>query len=240
MPGFGVDASQRRDYSLFSFQPTMMSDFSRRRFLSQLGGGISAALVAAHWPEMLAAATHARQAAQSATPHKFDFFTPEEAVEIEAISARIISTDDTPGAREAGVIYFIDRALMTFASGDQQKYREGLPELQNALREKFPDVQKFSAATTEQQDELLQTMDASKNQPVARRRNLDSAQTFFEVVRVHTISGFLIDPEADFGNRGGVGWKLIGREPEHTFQPPFGYYDKDYPGWQPAPKADKK
>ena len=42
------------------------------------------------------------------------------------------------------------------------------------------------------------------------------------------------------GNRNGVGWKLIGREREHAFQAPFGYYDKDYPGWQSAAKeADK-
>jgi hypothetical protein len=49
----------------------------------------------------------------------------------------------------------------------------------------------------------------------------------------------LIDP--DFGgNPNGVGWKVIDREREHIFQPPFGYYDKDYPGWQPAKEADKK
>ena len=72
---------------------------------------------------MPAAANPARQAAaQSTGAYKFDFFTPEEAVEVEAIAARIIPTDDTPGAREAGVIYFIDRSLVTFASGDQQKY----------------------------------------------------------------------------------------------------------------------
>ena len=215
-----------------------MNEFSRRRFLSQAGRGVSAAWAAAHWPQMLAAATHARQAAaQSQSAHKFEFFTPEEAIEVEAISARIIPTDDTPGAREAGVIYFIDRALVTFASGDQQKYREGLPELQSALHEKFPGVEKFSAATPEQQDELLQAMDATQPKKVARRRNLASAQTFFEAVRIATIAGFLIDPEAEQGNRGGVGWKLIGRELEHSFQPPFGYYDKDYPGWQPAPAA---
>ena len=70
---------------------------------------------------------------------------------------------------------------MTFASGDQQKYREGLPELQNEVREKFPGVEKFSAATLEQQDELLQSMDV-QTQPkkVARRRSLESAQTFLK------------------------------------------------------------
>ena len=53
--------------------------------------------------------------------------------------------------------------------------------------------------------------------------------------------GFLIDPDSDKrGNRDGVGWKVIGREREHMFQPPFGYYDKDYPGWQPNPRDAEK
>jgi gluconate 2-dehydrogenase gamma chain len=221
----------------------MINELSRRRFLSQAGIAVSAAWVSAHWPEMLSAATHARQAVQSGTAYKFEFFSPAEATEIDALSARIIPTDDTPGAREAGVLYFIDRALVTFAGGDQQKYRDGLPELQSLVREKFPSVGKFSAATPEQQDELLYTMEAShtETEKAPRRRSLKSAQTFLEALRVQTIAGFLIDPETDLGNRGGVGWKLIGREPEHSFQPPFGYYDKDYPGWQAASKmADKK
>jgi len=218
----------------------MISELSRRRFLSQAGIGVGAAWVSAHWPEMVSAATHAHQAVQSGTAYKFEFFTPSEATEIDALSARIIPTDDTPGAREAGVLYFIDRALVTFASGDQQKYRDGLPELQTQVREKFPGVEKFSAATVEQQDELLRAMEPQDEKAPPRRR-VNSVQTFLEALRVQTIAGFLIDPEAGLGNRGGVGWKLIGREPEHSFQPPFGYYDKDYPGWQPAPKmADKK
>jgi gluconate 2-dehydrogenase gamma chain len=220
----------------------MMNELSRRRFLSQAGLGVSAAWVSAHWPEMVSAAAHAHQAVQSGAAYKFEFFTPAEATEIEALSARIIPTDDTPGAREAGVLYFIDRALVTFANGDRQKYRDGLPELQSLVREKFPNVEKFSTATPEQQDELLRTMEASQTEPekAPRRRSVKSAQTFLEALRVQTIAGFLIDPEAGLGNRGGVGWKLIGREPEHSFQPPFGYYDKDYPGWKPAQKvADK-
>jgi gluconate 2-dehydrogenase gamma chain len=162
-------------------------------------------------------------------------------VQIDALSARIIPTDDTPGAREAGVVYFIDRALVTFGIGDQQKYREGLAELQSAVREKFTGVEKFSAATPMQQDELLHAMEPTQDEKAPRRRRVNTAQTFLEALRVASISGFLIDPEAGLGNRGGVGWKVIGREPAHSFQPPFGYYDKDYPGWQPASKmADKE
>src|ERR1700731_3242656 len=137
----------------------MINELSRRRFLSQAGIAVSAAWVSPNWPEMVSAAAHARQAVQSATAYKFEFFTPAEATEIDALSARIIPTDDTPGAREAGVLYFIDRALVTFASGDQQKYREGLPELQSQVREMFPGVERFSAATAEQQDELLHVME---------------------------------------------------------------------------------
>jgi gluconate 2-dehydrogenase gamma chain len=219
----------------------MINELSRRRFLSQAGIGVSAAWISAHWPEMVAAATHAHQAVQSGTAYKFEFFTPAEATEIDALTARIIPTDDTPGAREAGVLYFIDRALVTFASGDQQKYRDGLPELQSQVREKFPGVEKFSAATVEQQAELLHAIEPIQDEKAPPRRRVNSVQTFLEALRVQTIAGFLIDPEAGLGNRGGVGWKLIGREPEHSFQPPFGYYDKDYPGWQPAQKmANKK
>lgn len=218
----------------------MINELSRRRFLAHAGLGVSAAWVAAHWPQMVSAAEHARQAAQSAGAYKFEFFTPEEAAEVDAVAARIIPTDESPGAREAGVIYFIDRALVTFADGDQKKYRDGLPQLQTDFRKKYPGIAKFSAATNEQQDEYLRDFEAAQKKEAARRRRGNPAeQPFLETVRIHTISGFLIDPETSNGNRGGVGWKLLGREPQHMFQPPFGYYDKDYPGWKPAAATEK-
>ena len=218
----------------------MNSSLSRRRFLSHSISGLSSAWIATHWPAVLAAADHAHRAAQSAIPPKFEFFSPEQAAEIDAIAARIIPTDDMPGAREAGVVYFIDRALTTFASDNQKTYKEGLPELQARVRELFSAVERFSAATPEQQDEVLRSLD--DHAPVLARpfRPRPAAQSFFETLRQHTIAGFLIDPDSG-GNRDAVGWKVIGREREHMFQPPFGYYDKDYPGWQPLHKdADKK
>ena len=220
----------------------MDNHLSRRGFLSHSVTGISAAWVAAHWPAMLSAAAHAREAAISASPAKFEFFSPEQSAEIDAISSRIIPTTDTPGAHEAGVVFFIDRALVTFAKDSQKLYTEGLPALQLRVRELFPAVQKFSAATPEQQDQVLESLD---EQSGAGGRNpyraLGGAQSFFETLRVHTISGFLIDPDADKrGNRDGAGWKVIGRDREHMFMPPFGYYDKDYPGWQQDPQAPDK
>jgi gluconate 2-dehydrogenase gamma chain len=216
------------------------SGFSRRAFLLRAGAGASAAWISAHWPSMLAAATHARQAAQSPTPPKFQFLSPAQASEVEAISARIIPTGDTPGAREAGVVYFIDRALTTFSIEDQKTYQDGLSELQARVRKMFPGVEKFSAVGPEQQDEVLHSFDEHPAPGGRRTRPNSGMQDFLETIRQHTIAGFLIDPDSG-SNRDGVGWKVIDREREHTFQPPFGYYDKDYPGWEPMPKnGDKK
>ncbi len=225
----------------------MNLELTRRSFLLRAGAGLSAAGVSALWPDLVSAAIYAHHAAQSPTPPKFEFFSPDQAVEIDAIAARIIPTDDTPGAREAGVVYFIDRGLATFASDDQRTYQAGLPEMQARVSEMFPGVARFSALTPEQQDEVLHSFDeqpetSQKGSRPGRQpfRPRPGAQTFFETLRQHTIAGFLIDPESG-GNRGGVGWKVIGREPEHMFQPPFGFYDKDYQGWQPVAKeTDKK
>ena len=217
----------------------MINDLSRRSFLTRAGGAVSAVWLSAHWPALVAAAEHARQAAKSSAPQKFQFFTPEQAVEIDAITARIIPTDETPGAREAGVVYFIDRALTTFAVEDQKTYREGIPSVQARVRELFPGVEKFSSATPEQQDQVLHSFDDQVSPAGRGARRRAAGGSFFATLRVHTITGFLIDPDSG-GNRDGVGWKVIGRDREHMFQPPFGYYDKDYAGWQPnSPDAEK-
>src|SRR5438105_9684353 len=129
-----------------------MSELNRRKFLLRAGTGVSAAWVTANWPALLSAATHAHNAAKAATPPKFEFFAPEEGSEVEAITSRVIPTDDTPGAREAGVVYFIDHGLATFGVDDQKTYREGLPELHARVSEMFPGASKFSGLTAEQQD----------------------------------------------------------------------------------------
>lgn len=217
----------------------MTSELSRRNFLMQAGTGLSAAWISAHWPEMLSASTHAHRAAESNAAAKFEFFTSEQAAEIEALTARIIPSDETPGAREAGVVYFIDRSLATFAADDQKTYREGLPELQVRVSEMFPGGAKFSGLTAEQQDEVLHSFDENASPGRRPFRTRPGALNFFETLRQHTVAGFLIDPDYG-GNHDGVGWKLIGREREHMFQAPFGHYDQDYPGWQPLAKESEK
>ena len=216
----------------------MPTDSSRRQFLLHSMTGLSGVWVSANWPALLAAADHAHRQANSPSPPKLEFFQPDEAVEVEAATARIIPTTDTPGARESGVVYFIDRALVTFAKDQQKTYREGLPALQAQTKKMFPSVKSFSAASPEQQDEVLRSIagDAGGGNYIFGT-GADSAG-FFETVRAHTICGFLVDPDTR-GNPNGIGWKLIGRDRQHSFQSPFGYYDKDYPGFQIAPATAK-
>lgn len=190
----------------------------RRRFLLSSLSGAGAAWMTLNWPAVTAAAEHAAQAAKAAVPPKFEALTRDEAAAVEAIASRIIPTDDTPGAREAGVIYFIDRALATFAAGSLADYQKGLPVFEAKTRELFPNVQRFSEAAPDQQDAVLKALEQ---------------EPFFELVRSHTVMGFLSDPMRG-GNRDGVGWKLIGFDGSPAFTPPFGYYDRDYPGWKPG------
>ena len=104
----------------------------------------------------------------------------------------------------------------------------------------YPSLSKFSGLATGQQDAVLHSFDENTDAPRRAFRVRPGAQSFFEMLRQHTINGFLIDPDYG-GNHDGVGWKVIGREREHMFQAPFGYYDKEYSGWQPkAKEADKK
>jgi len=187
-------------------------DASRRLFLIKSLTGVSAAWLALRMPEIVAAQEHAHQAVQSSAPVKFEFLSPEQAVEIEAVAAQIIPADDTPGAREARVIYFIDRALSTFDKERQPLYVKGLKDLQAKQKKMFKNAAKFSELNSEQQIRVLKAFE--KNQ-------------FFEIVRTHTIMGFFSDPSYG-GNYDKIGWKLIGFKDEFYFKPPFGYYDREY------------
>jgi len=160
---------------------------------------------------MLNAQEQAQRAAQS-NPGIFQFFSPQDAVEVEAVAAQVIPSDDAPGAREAHVIHFIDQVLVTFEREKQPTYTVGLKNLELTTKKLFPGVDKFSTLSGPQQIQLLTTIEKTE---------------FFEVVRVHTIMGFLSKPEYG-GNYKQAGWDLIGFDDRMVHQLPFGYYDGDY------------
>jgi gluconate 2-dehydrogenase gamma chain len=154
-------------------------------------------LARATWTAVLAQ-SHQHPPGVPAAAHGLEFFTPAQAVDIEAIAEQIIPADDTPGAREAGVIRFIDRALSTFDRSKQPVYLDGLKQLG-----------RFASLDAHEQ--------------LAKLKFIEKTE-FFDLVRSHTIMGFFSNPEYG-GNRDKVGWKLIGFEDAFVFKPPFGYYD---------------
>jgi gluconate 2-dehydrogenase gamma chain len=213
----------------------------RRDFLQLLSGYVGAGWLSANWPALVSAAEHAHQAAKSSNP-VLEVLTAEQARELDALTACIIPTDDTPGAHEAGVVYFIDRALKTYAAEQLPIYQKGLEAVQKYTGETFPGVARFSEATEEQKLKILTELSAGSDlQKGVPRRGLPAGSSdFLRTLRFDTICGFLVDPEGG-GNRNFAGWKAIGRDSAHNFAPPFGFYDKDYPGWQPvAAETGKK
>ena len=66
----------------------------------------------------------------------FRFFTEREARVLDAILAIVIPSDDAPGAREAGVIHYIDRQLKGRFREHQKAYREALANLTESADEK--------------------------------------------------------------------------------------------------------
>src|SRR5258707_945594 len=95
---------------------------SRRSFLLASVTGVNAAWIAANYPGILAAQEHVGQAAKTGPLPQLGFFNEAQAAEIGAMAAQIIPTDESPGAREAHCLYFIDRALSTFAKASQPAY----------------------------------------------------------------------------------------------------------------------
>ena len=189
----------------------MTSPSSRRQFLISSLTGLSSTWIALRWPAILAAQQHAHEIASSTQPPHLQFFSPAQATEVDAMCAQIIPTDDTPGAREAHTVYFIDHALATFDKDKQNAYTRGLPDLEAKTRQMFPGASQFSQLNSAQQIQLLTAIEKTD---------------FFETVRVHTITGFLANPEYG-GNYQRIGWKLIGFETKFYYQPPFGYYDAE-------------
>ena len=141
----------------------------------------------------------------------FTALSAGEAEAIEALSSRIIPpVDKRPGAREAGVVFFIDRALATFNAGQKKMYAEGIQDLNRRAADMFKGAA-FSKLAAAQQDDVIRAIEKTP---------------FFQVVRFDTIVGMFALP-AWGGNRDYAGWHLIGLEHQPRFQPPFGAYDAE-------------
>jgi len=188
----------------------MSDQVSRRAFLAAAGAAGAGWLLLD--PERLQAAlVHARNTVLQPPPYRFDLLTPEQAADLEAVCMRIFPSDGTPGAKEAGVIHFIDKILATAPPQQKDFVLNGLADLNKKVAAKWPGTTSFVALTPERQDEYLKSIEQTP---------------FFGQTRFATCVGMFGNPSYG-GNQGEVGWKLIGFESHGIYQPPFGYYDAE-------------
>jgi gluconate 2-dehydrogenase gamma chain len=137
------------------------------------------------------------------------FFTEVEAHIAGAAVGRIFPSDETgPGAKEAGVVVFIDRQLASAFGRDRFRYTEppfeaGIPEQGYQGKETPREVYR----------EGLKLLGAGFDQlsPAEQDARLKSIETtyFFRLLRQNTIEGMFCDPMHG-GNAGTIGWQLIG------------------------------
>lgn len=127
-------------------------------------------------------------------------FTDDEFRTLSAAVDRVLPRDQDPGALDANVPEYIDRMLQTEALQQmKQNFVPGLAALDRRAGRMFKVP--FAAATAAQQDELLTLF---KNSP-----EKSGEARWYEMLVVLSLEGFLGDPSYG-GNRGEVGWKLVG------------------------------
>jgi gluconate 2-dehydrogenase gamma chain len=190
-------------------------DYSRRMFLRVMGGALGGAWLTLDLSKVAAAAHAAQRAQEEPGQPSTAFLSRAELADVDAIAAQIIPGDSTPGAREAGVALFIDRALATFFGRLAPDFRSQLAAFRLRCQSQHPEVSSFAALTPAQQTDFLKLVERTP---------------FFGRMRLLTLVGLFAMPKYG-GNRDGVGWKLLGFQDQHIFSPPFGYYDRDYPGF---------
>lgn len=165
------------------------------------------------------------------------FFNDFEARTVEAIAERIIpGGDGDVGATDAGVVYYIDRAVAGFSAGLQKVYCLGLRDLDLHCRDRHGGA--FVELAADRQDEVVgeflgpesgeaaaaskpageddYDFDSSAEHPghtLADPRPVGTDHNrldrLFAVVREHAIEGLFCDPVYG-GNRGLAGWRLVG------------------------------
>ena len=124
---------------------------------------------------------HSAHAQTPVKPHSYrpQFFAPAEYATLDRLTDLIIPGDDTPGARDAGVVEFID----FMAAKDprlQSSFRAGLTWLDRTS--KAAHGKEFLELPEGQQIDLLQTAASSKSDPEGTK--------FFLLAREYTVMGY--------------------------------------------------
>ena len=191
---------------------------SRRDFLKAGAGAAGVAVLAACTPGVTNTTatttsippgttppTTSHPAAVSPIFDALQFFDDTQAAVIHAAAGRIIpGTPQDPGAKEAAVVVFIDRALAGYDRDLQRDYLIAIFGMEAYALDKYKEG--FAKLTDSQQDDILGNMEKGSDEA---KRYLANPTPFFNTLVNHTRQGMFVDPIYG-GNRDSVGWKLIG------------------------------
>jgi len=205
----------------------------RRRFIKSVTALSAAAVPPAgiaadeHSPHSKQVAKGKSGAGPATLMEAYSYLTEPEVAFVEAAVSRLIPADELgPGAKEAGVAYFIDQQLAGAWGAHARNYRQGpWPEgaptqgYQSPLtprevyRAAIPETNRycsakygkpFDALAAVQQEEVLTDLQSGKI-----TLELVPARLFFNMLWANTQEGFFADPMYG-GNRGKIGWNLVG------------------------------
>lgn len=145
----------------------------------------------------------ASEVASAPERERLETFSTAEADTVDAMVGRLAPNDASgPGAVEARVLRYIDRALSGDLASSRPAYTAGIAATNAYARLRFG--ADFAELTAAQQDAILDEMERN----VATGFS-PSSRAFFDLVREHTVQGLFGDP-VHGGNAEFIGWDLIG------------------------------
>lgn len=219
-----------------------------RRDLFRTTAAVGAAGIARWFAPHAAAAAEAQSLLPARGHDAFTWATEAERAFLEAAVDRLIPSDDLgPGAREAGVAFFIDQQMGgPFGRGEtwymQGPWKEGSAEQGYQLKLTPAQLYRASIAAIDSYclahhgEKVFAQLDAKTQDDVLRALekgeiDLDGppAKAFFDLLLQNTNEGFFADPIYG-GNRHFAGWKLVGFPgPRYNYVNEIGRFGEPYP-----------
>jgi len=154
------------------------------------------------------------------------FFNRQQARTLEEICDVLIPPDEFAGGKQAGVLFFIDRALSNWAPQHRWDYRVGLEAMDESSRLLYKAP--FTELSMSQRTAVLEAVEAGsapgtvwQSFSISRRdgserpleitsaRGKHSGPAFFDLMIGHVMQGYYGSPQYG-GNRNGVSWDMIG------------------------------
>jgi len=179
---------------------------SRRAFLVSTVAGAAGAVATG-----TGLAQESQKPEEPAAAHAHDavgklgaFLNQDDSATIDAFTERLMpGAPGQPGARDAGVLNYIDLALAGAYADLRDFYRRGCAALEEHCRKAYS--KSFAQLTAAQQDSVITAMIEGKVQSFT----WPTSQAFFNTLRTHTMEGMFADPVYG-GNKDFAGWRLVG------------------------------